>query len=88
VFLAEKNHRETRLPPFRQLFTLDLQCAHHGMGQRAGMMLLWLSRGVFEEFVDAAGEVSFEAAADFSGGLAFGEAADGVGLGFGVAGEP
>jgi len=48
-------------------------------------MLLWLSRGVFEEFVDAAGDVSFEATADLAGGLAFGEAAGGVGLGFGVA---
>jgi hypothetical protein len=52
------------------------------------MMLLWLSRGVFEEFVDAAGDVSFEAASDLSGGFAFGEAAGGVGLGFGVAAEP
>jgi len=52
------------------------------------MMLLWVSRGVFEEFVDAACDVSFEAAADLAGGLAFGEAAGGVGLGFGVAAEP
>ena len=52
------------------------------MDQDAGMMLLWLSGGVFEEFVDAAGDVSFEAAADFSAGLAFGEASGGVGLGF------
>jgi hypothetical protein len=51
------------------------------------MMLLWLSRRVFEELVDAAGEVSFEAAADLAGGLAFGEAPGGVGAGFGVAAE-
>ena len=56
-------------------------------GQGAEMMLLWLSRGVFEEFVDAAGDVSFEAASDLSGGLAFGESSGGVGLGFGVAAE-
>lgn len=58
------------------------------LGQLAGMMLLWLSRGVFEEFVDAAGEVSFEAAADFATGLTFGLASSGVGTGFWVAGEP
>ena len=52
------------------------------------MMLLWLSRGVFEELVDAAGDVSFEAAADFAWGLAFGESSGGVGAGFGVAAEP
>jgi hypothetical protein len=52
------------------------------------MMLLWLSRGVFEEFVDAACDVSFEAASDLSAGFAFGEASGGVGLGFGMAAEP
>ena len=52
------------------------------------MMLLWLSRGVFEELVDAAGDVSFEAAADVAAGFAFGEASGGVGLCFGVAAEP
>jgi hypothetical protein len=52
------------------------------------MMLLWLSRGVFEEFVDAACDVSFEAASDLSAGSAFGEASGGVGLGFGMAAEP
>jgi hypothetical protein len=51
------------------------------------MMLLWLSRGVFEEFVDAACDVSFEAASDLSGGFAFGESSGGVGAGFGVAAE-
>ena len=59
-----------------------------GIPQRAAMMLLWLSRGVFEEFVDAACDVSFEAAADLAGGLAFGEAAGGVGPGFGITAEP
>src|SRR3990172_8290938 len=56
------------------------------LGQGAGMMLLWVSRGVFEELVGAACDVSFEAAADLAGGLAFGEAAGGGGLGFGGGG--
>ena len=43
---------------------------------------------MFEEFVDAACDVSFEAAANFAWGFAFGEAPCGVGLGFGVAAEP
>jgi hypothetical protein len=52
------------------------------------MMLLWLSRGVFEEFVDAAGEVAFQAAADLAARLTFCDSAGGVGLCFGVAAEP
>jgi len=51
------------------------------------VMLLWLSRGVFEELVDAAGDVLFEAAADLPAGRAFSEAAGGVSPGFGMAAE-
>ena len=41
--------------------------------------------GVAEEVPDAAGEVAFEAADGFFGGLAFGSFAVEVGAGFGVA---
>ena len=50
-------------------------------------MLLCLSncvRGVFEESVDVAGDVAFEAALGFSGGFPFSGSSGDVGLGLGA----
>ena len=58
-----------------------------GTPKRVLMMLLWMSTGVFEEFVDASGEVSLEAATDLAAGLAFSESAGGVGAGLVVTDE-
>src|SRR5215213_7519445 len=50
-----------------------------------GRGCFWGRVGRLEEVPDAAGEVAFEAADGFFGGLAFGSFAVEVGLGFGVA---